>query len=308
MPSPYEHYRGLDAQEISSTGEGRHVTLSAGLINHPGAAVAAYDPVTFGTVADRFGVGVAIGDEVGANDLISMDTEGVWNLSLEAVTDGPANSAIEIGDVIFINRTTCVLSKIRNQATQIPFGYAMDTLAEGLVATRAVKVHWDPMHDLEVGMWKTIESGDYGWSFRGVLTDGESEGAAGYVQADLYGTCTGLTYGFGSWMNLQTGYDGGGFLHTPFEGGLWKGDADVTLRAVFMGQGHAILAGAPASLHAWRLNTTQTIDAIIAAANPGSVGYVADAGWTEGDKVGALPLVDVVGHGIRWVYLMDSPG
>lgn len=146
MPSPYERYRGLDAQEISSTGGGRHVTLSAGLINHPGAAVAAYDPVTFGTVADGYGVGVALGDEVAATDLIAIDTEGIWNLSVVA-TDDEGNSAIEIGDVIYINRTTCILSKISSDTTNLVFGYAMDTLAEGSTATRAIKVHWAPHRD-----------------------------------------------------------------------------------------------------------------------------------------------------------------
>jgi len=310
MPSPYERYKGGQVTEISSTDEGRHVTLSEALINHPVHAdglLNGKDPVTFGTVADRFGVGVAFSSAVAATDLIAIDTEGIWALSVVA-TDDSGNSAVEIGDVIFIHRTTCVLSKIRNQATQIVFGYALDTIAEGATSVIAVKVHWDPMHDLDLGMWRTVTSGNYGWSFRGVLTDGQSEGVNGYLQGDLYGTSAGHTYGLGSWFNLQTGYVAtAGHIHVPFEGGLWSGDAQANLRAVFAGQHQAILAGAPASLNAWRVNTNQTVDALIAAANAGSVGYAIDAG-VAANKGGAVPLVDVVGHGIRWVYLYDAAG
>jgi hypothetical protein len=311
MPNPYTTYKaGTAGTEISSTYEGRHLSLPESYLNHPTHAdgfVDGGDPVTFGTVNDRFGVGVAFSDAAAATDVIALDTEGIWALSVVAVDDA-GNAAVNIGDVIFINGTTCVLSKIRNQATNIPFGYALDTVASGATTVIAVKVHWDPMHDLEVGMYNTLLTTEYGWSFRGILTDGESEGAAGYVQADLYGTCAGHTYGLGSWMNLQAAYVGGaGNIHVPFEGGIWKGDADATLRAVFAGQHHAILNGAPASLHAWRLNTTQTIDAVIAAANAGSVGYAASA-TTNSTKVGDLPLADIVGHGIRWVRLYDAAG
>lgn len=311
MPNPYHSYKGGDPAEISSTYEGRHISFPESYLNHPTHAdglVDGKDPVTFGTTSDRYGVGVAFSDASGVNDVISVDTEGIWALSVQAVDDA-GNSAVQIGDVIFINDTTCILSKIRNQATQIPFGYALDTLTSGSTDVIAVKVHWDPMHDLIVGMFNTLATTEYGWSFTGILTNGESEGVNGYTQGNLFGTCAGHTYGFGSWLNLQTGYDaaGVGHIHVPFEGGIWSADAQPLLRAVFAGQHQAILAGAPNTLHAWRLNTNQTVDALIAAANAGSVGYVVDAG-VAANKVGAVPLVDVVGHGIRWVYLYDASG
>lgn len=309
MPNPYDIY-DTAGEQISSTGEGRHITLGESLLNHPTHAdgmVDAKDPVTFGTVADGRGVGVAFIDAAAATDLISVDTEGIWALSVIANNDA-GGSAVEIGDPIFINRTTCLLSKIRNVATNIPFGYALDVLDSGTTGVIAVKVHWDPMHDLDQGMRRTLLTTEYGWDFRGVLTDGQSEGVNGYTQGDLYGTSAGHTYGFGAWMNLQTAYVAtAGHIHVPFEGGLWSADAQANLRAVFAGQHQAILAGAPASLNAWRLNTNQTVDALIAAANPGSVGYAADVG-VAANKIGGIPIADVVGVGIVWIYVYDASG
>jgi hypothetical protein len=309
MPNLYHDYYNLEPREISSTYEGRHVTLPAELINSPtgGGVVVAKDPVTFGTVSDGWGVGVAFNAGT-ATDQISIDTEGIWCLDVVAVDDA-GNSAVRIGDPIFINRTTCVLSKMRNQATHIPFGYALDTIDTGVTAGIAVKVHWD-LHDLVVGMWSTVTSGSFGWSFRGVLTDGQSEGVGGYVQGDLYGTATDNTYGFGSWLNLQAGYDAAnaGYTHAPFEGGIWSADAQPLMYASYAGQYHAILAGQPSNLYAWRLNSTHRVDALIQAANLEAVGYVAGVA-TLSNKVGDLPLAEIAaGVGVRWVRLYDAAG
>lgn len=146
MPSPYERYKGGEVSEISSTHGGRHVTLSEGLLNHPTHAdnmVDGKDPVTFGATADGYGVGVAFSSAAVATDLIAIDTEGTWNLSVVA-DDDEGGSAVEIGDIIYINRTTCILSKISSDTTNIVFGYALDTIGSGLTSTIAVKVHWDP--------------------------------------------------------------------------------------------------------------------------------------------------------------------
>jgi len=73
-----------------------------------------------------------------------------------------------------------------------------------------------------------------------------------------------------------------------------------------MQQIQAILAETPAtSFHWFRVNLAAaggTATAVIAAANPTSVGYV--AAITEADTpVGYVPLFDIVGHGIRYVRL-----
>ena len=150
MPNPYADY-DVAGQEISSTYEGRHVTLPETYLNHPTHAddlVDGKDPVTFGDVADGYGVGVAFSSASGVNDLIAIDTEGIWALSVVASND-EGNSAIEIGDIIFINRTTCVLSKISSDTTNIVFGYALDSATgDGAAHVIAVKVHWGPWYDI----------------------------------------------------------------------------------------------------------------------------------------------------------------
>jgi len=132
--------------EVSSTYEGRHITATAAELNHGNvlAVVTKGYPVIFGIVAGAHGVGVAFQTEVAGTDLIAVDTEGVWNLSVVS-SDDAGNSLVVAGDPLFINTTTAVISKIRDNATQIPFGYALcQGNGDGLAHTLAVKVHWDP--------------------------------------------------------------------------------------------------------------------------------------------------------------------
>jgi len=136
---------GTLGDEVSSTYEGRHVTLYASEINHGNvlAVVTKGYPVIFGTVAGNLGVGIALKTEVAGTDLIAIDTEGIWDVSVVAFDDAAA-SLVTGGDPLFINTTTAVVSKIRDNATQIPFGYALGQVAAGDTAVIAVKVHWDP--------------------------------------------------------------------------------------------------------------------------------------------------------------------
>ena len=142
--------------EASSTYEGRHITATAAELNHGNvlAVVTKGYPVIFGIIAGNHGVGVAFNTEVAGTDLISVDTEGIWNLSVVS-SDDLGNSLVTGGDPLFINTTTAVISKIRNNATQIPFGYALGQCDnDGAAHTIAVKVHWDPrshwLEDLEM--------------------------------------------------------------------------------------------------------------------------------------------------------------
>jgi hypothetical protein len=136
--------------EVSSTYEGRHVTLLASEINHGNvlAVVTKGYPVIFGTITGNAGVGIALNTEVAATDLIAIDTEGIWNVSVVATDDAGA-SLVTGGDPLYINTTTAVVSKIRTTATQIPFGYALGQVAAGATAVIAVKVHWDPPESAE---------------------------------------------------------------------------------------------------------------------------------------------------------------
>jgi len=100
--------------------------------------------VIFGTIAGNHGVGVAFNTEVLGTDLIAVDTEGIWNLAVTS-SDDLGNSLVTGGDPLYINTLTAIISKIRNNATQIPFGYALgQCLGDGNPHTIAVKVHWDP--------------------------------------------------------------------------------------------------------------------------------------------------------------------
>lgn len=314
MPA-YGGYPVADAknpgEEISSTYEGRHLTLLESDLVHPTHAdgfVDKGDPVVSATGKPAI-VGVAFRSALAASDVIAIDTEGIWVLDVVAANDA-GNSAVAGGDRIYINRTTAVLSKIQNVATQVLFGVALGIVTSGSTAAIAVKVHQDPS-DINGGsrMYKTTPSGGYGMDMYATLAGGASEGLSAYFEGHITAALTGHTYGLGSWINVDAAsLLAAGFICTPFEGGVYAGDAQAAARVVFAGQHMAILAGAPASLHAWRLNTTQTITALIAAANPGSVGYAASAGTTS-NKVGDIPFADIAGGpGLRYIRLYDAPG
>jgi len=200
-----------------------------------------------------------------------------------------------------------VLSRVSNFATHQPFGYALAPVVSGVLTTLvAVKVHFDPAIMNQTLNYTTTTSGSYGLSLRATLAGGASEGLSGYFEGHLTALQTGNIYGFGSWINVDDQDIMSADLMTPFEGGIYSGDTQVAGRVIFAGQHQAILASAPAtSLHAWRLNSTQTVTAVIAAANPGSVGYVATGAETS-TMVGAVPLFDIVGAGVVWVRCYDA--
>lgn len=151
--------------EISSTYEGRHITMLESELIHPfraGNMVNKGDPVIItltGTPASRgHAVGVAFKTATVAGDLIAVDTEGIWNLNVFARDDSGAVD-VNPGDPLYIHDGSdagatdpaalgvgdCAISKIRNLATQIPFGYALGYIASGDAdGNIAVKVHWDP--------------------------------------------------------------------------------------------------------------------------------------------------------------------
>jgi len=129
--------------EVSSTYEGRHLTFLESELTHPTHAddfVDKGDPVVVGAQI----VGVAFKSAAAATDLIAIDTEGIWVQSVVAYNDfGP--SAVAAGDQLYINRTTCEISKRSNETTHSPFGYALGAIGDGSTATIAVKVHFDPV-------------------------------------------------------------------------------------------------------------------------------------------------------------------
>ncbi len=150
MPAIYLATGETAGNECSSTGEGRHITLEEALLNHPtqtdGFALKG-DPVV-----DAGGgniVGVTLKSGFAATDLISIDTEGIWFLNVTA-TDDVGNTAVQLGDEIFISLANPILSKNRDKNTHQHFGYALGDVATGTTAVVAVKVHWDPDDAIEV--------------------------------------------------------------------------------------------------------------------------------------------------------------
>ena len=69
------------------------------------------------------------------------------------------------------------------------------------------------------------------------------------------------------------------------------------------------IAQNPDTIHWFRLNSsaaTGAITAVMAAANPGSVGYVADVTINTLNKLGNIPLFNIVGPGICYVEVFSA--
>jgi len=313
MPA-YGVYPVADAkdpgEEISSTYEGRHITLLESDLIHPTHAdgfVDKGDPICSATGHPAI-VGVAFKSAAAATDLIAIDTEGIWNLDVVAVDDA-GNSAVAGGDCIYINTTTAVLSKISNGATQRPFGYALGIITGGATNAIAVKVHFDQAIINAKRDYYTVTSGayTYGRHSTAVFAGGQSTGLE-YHDQQVTGQQTNGIYGFGTWMELAAGFIASAHLLVAHEIGIYDAGGDLTLSRVVMQQIQGILASNPASLHIWRINIAAaggTTTAIMAFANPTSAGWVAGAG-TTGTKLGDIPLVDIVGVGVGYVRIYDS--
>jgi len=196
MPAIYIATNATAGDEISSTYEGRHLTLEESYLNHPthgDGFVNKGDPVL-----DAGGeniVGVALLSAAAATDLISIDTEGIWFLTATA-SDDWGNSAIQLGDEIFISLANPVLSKIRNKNTNQHFGYALGDVPAGTSAVVAVKVHWDP-DDAEEVIGKgsafyeldALHANGREYRYRSNLAAGDSRGM--YLALGLFGGASG---------------------------------------------------------------------------------------------------------------------
>jgi len=142
MPELYLATGHSAGDECSSTYEGRHLTLEESYLTHPSHAdglVDKGDPVLCGANI----VGVALKSAAAATDLIAIDTEGIWFLDAYGLDDD-GNSDIVPGDEIYINKTTCVLSKIADKNSHQRFGYALGNVSGGSHDVVAIKVHWNP--------------------------------------------------------------------------------------------------------------------------------------------------------------------
>lgn len=112
--------------------EGRYLT---GAASYPATPVTG-DPVLLGQIP-----GVALTDEAeggNATGEITIDTGGVYNLSVQAVNNS-GNSAVAIGDILYYEAgETPPINK--DGTSGVRFGYALGTVTAGATATIAVKV------------------------------------------------------------------------------------------------------------------------------------------------------------------------
>ena len=138
---------GTAGDEISSTYEGRHLTFPESSLAAPNALVQKGDPVVVHTAGGDI-VGVAFNTAVLNTDLIAIDTEGIWMLSVKAIDDF-GNIAVAVGDALYINDIDqdCEITRKQDPEQNTLFGYALGSITEGNTATIAVKVHWGPSED-----------------------------------------------------------------------------------------------------------------------------------------------------------------
>jgi len=111
--------------KIYKNGDALLLTVTAGMLS--GA------PVAIGNLT-----GVLVTDADAVLNQAVIDTEGVYDLSVAAIKDGPANEAVAIGDAIYFN--TGDTPKLNKKTAGVFFGYALEAISSGLTATIYVKL------------------------------------------------------------------------------------------------------------------------------------------------------------------------
>jgi len=173
MPALYLSTGKSAGDEVSSTYEGRHITLEESLLIHPYHAddlVDKGDPVLFAVGSGYMnGVGVALNSAVANTDYIAIDTEGIWFLNvLGCISDGSidgAACALHAGDPVYIKKAAgtvgapYMLSGQDDANNWVPFGYLFGDVTAHLTTPTlvAVKVHWAPniLESINVGSYST---------------------------------------------------------------------------------------------------------------------------------------------------------
>lgn len=146
-------------EEGSSTYEGRHLTFYESELTHPYHAdgfVDKGDPVLVGNNI----VGVALSSAAASTDLIAIDTEGIWYLTVlgcvsDASSDGIALT-LAAGDPIFFQRTPPTVAPLTVLSGQsdpyhfVPFGRVLGAVTGSTTSGTivAVKVHGESLPDM----------------------------------------------------------------------------------------------------------------------------------------------------------------
>ncbi|MCK4245598.1 MAG: DUF2190 family protein [Candidatus Omnitrophica bacterium] len=140
---PYYTYNPIAGTEVSSTFEGRHVSvLESDLVHvNPGdGLVDKGQPVSFGVGWEGAAVGTALQSANAATDIISVDTEGIWRHEVVAGWD------VIVGQIIFITSAGVLVDWPPDEFCHI-FGYALEPMLAGTDII-AIKVHW-----MDTGVW-----------------------------------------------------------------------------------------------------------------------------------------------------------
>ena len=133
-PNPYFNPYAEAGEEVSSTYEGRHISVQEIVLVHAanagGTLVDKGQPVAFWE-----GVGIALKSATSTSENVPIDTEGIWRVSVTATL-----GAIAVGQSLFIDTVGAVSDDPTN--AQAIFGYALQQMVQGSTAVIAVKVHW----------------------------------------------------------------------------------------------------------------------------------------------------------------------
>ena len=121
--------------QISATGQGRHLTFLESKMVHPAHAdglVDVGDPVLVGEGI----VGRAFASAAAATDYVAIDTEGLWQFNVVLTSGG------SVGDTIYIDGSTAVLS---DSSSGYVFGKLLDDVSADASAQLApIKIHMCP--------------------------------------------------------------------------------------------------------------------------------------------------------------------
>jgi len=140
ITNPYYDPHRVAGEEVSSTGAGRHILCKENNIGaypvHAGGHVWKGDPVA---LFDAVGVALKTGTSPTFDEVIPIDTEGIWRLQ---VTNTGLNNfgAIIPGQVLFIDFNG-VITDHWVGAFAI-FGFALQPIDSVRTEVIAVKVHW----------------------------------------------------------------------------------------------------------------------------------------------------------------------
>jgi len=143
MSDPYNVTGKSVGDRVYGPYESRYVTLAESLITHPAhddGFVDKGDPIVISSATNTGLVGVSEESATSASQEITFDTEGIFVLTVIAKKEAGANSAIVIGDRLYIHKSNCQISK---NSGYRQFGYALTTLAEGTTGPVTVKVSAD---------------------------------------------------------------------------------------------------------------------------------------------------------------------